>query len=199
MMQRLLVKLRLRLQRHETHGRPRRRLGDGLGVAVVVLLRLHEGWTYSGAISRTSWPCAARHPLPLGLHLRRGLSRARRGRGLGRALRRHRRDNDHLAEIARSVAPGAHAVLVLARSGWHGGQALAVPDTISLLVLPPCSPELNPLENVWPSLPANWLAISVFDDYEAIVDACCWTWNRFADRPVIVSSTTSRQWAEVNR
>ena len=40
-MQRLLVELHLRLQRHEPHGRPRRRLGDRLGVAVVVLLRLH--------------------------------------------------------------------------------------------------------------------------------------------------------------
>ena len=39
--QRLLVELRLRLQRHEPHGRPRRRLGDRLRVAVVVLLRLH--------------------------------------------------------------------------------------------------------------------------------------------------------------
>jgi hypothetical protein len=39
--QRLHVKLRLSLQRHEAHRRPRRRLGNRLGVAVVVLLRLH--------------------------------------------------------------------------------------------------------------------------------------------------------------
>ena len=29
--------------------------------------------------------------------------------------------NDHLAEIARTVAPGAHAALVLDGAGWHGG------------------------------------------------------------------------------
>ena len=57
--------------------------------------------------------------------------------------------NDHLAEIARTVAPGAHAVLVLDGAGWHGGHALVVPDNISLVVLPPYSPELNPVENVW--------------------------------------------------
>ena len=52
--------------------------------------------------------------------------------------------NDHLAEIARTVAPGAHAALVLDGAGWHGGHALVVPDNISLVVLPPYSPELNP-------------------------------------------------------
>jgi transposase len=57
--------------------------------------------------------------------------------------------NLHLAEIARTVAPGAQAVLVLDGAGWHGSTALNVPDNISLLHLPPYSPELNPVENVW--------------------------------------------------
>jgi hypothetical protein len=107
--------------------------------------------------------------------------------------------NDHLAEISRAVAPGAHAVLLLDRAGWHRAAALVVPDNISLVLLPSYSPELNPVENVWQYLRANWLAISVFDDYDAIVAACCTAWNRFADHPSLVSSITSRQWAHVNR
>jgi len=71
--------------------------------------------------------------------------------------------NAHLSEIARTVAPGAHAVLVLDGAGWHGAHALVVPDNISLVPLPPYSPELNPVENVWQYLRANWLAISVFE------------------------------------
>jgi transposase len=63
--------------------------------------------------------------------------------------------NLHLAEISRTVAPGAHAVLVLDGAGWHGGKDLAVPDTISLLTLPPYAPELNPVENVWEYLRGN--------------------------------------------
>ena len=60
------------------------------------------------------------------------------------------------------------------------------------------SPELNPVENAWQYLRANWSAISVFDDYNAIVDACCAPWNRFEEQPEIVSSITSRQWAQVS-
>ncbi len=107
--------------------------------------------------------------------------------------------NAHLAEIARTVAPGAHAVLVLDGAGWHGGNDLVVPDNVSLLTLPPYSPELNPVENVWQYLRDNWLAISVFDDYDTIVGACCEAWNRFADQPQVISSITSRQWATVSR
>lgn len=106
--------------------------------------------------------------------------------------------NAHLAEISRTVTPGAHAVLVLDGAGWHGGHALVVPDNVSLVTLPPYSPELNRVENVWQYLRANWLAISVFDDYDAIVEACCKAWNHFVNQPDVVSSITSRQWAEVN-
>ena len=42
------------------------------------------------------------------------------------------------------------------------------------------SPELNPVENVWQYLRANWLAISVFETCEAFVEACGTAWNRFA-------------------
>ena len=46
-------------------------------------------------------------------------------------------------------------------AGWHSSKTLVVPENISLLPLPPYSPELNPVENVWQYLRANWLAISV--------------------------------------
>ncbi|MGQ0565237.1 MAG: IS630 family transposase [Gemmobacter sp.] len=106
--------------------------------------------------------------------------------------------NAHLAEISRTVAPGAHAVLILDGAGWHGAKALAVPDNITLLHLPPYAPELNPVENVWAYLRANKLAINVFDSYDAIVTACCTAWNFFADDPEAISSITSRHWAQVS-
>ena len=74
--------------------------------------------------------------------------------------------NLHLAEIASAVAPGAHAVLVLDGAGWHGGKDLIVPNNITLITLPPYSPELNPVENVWQYLRANKLANTVFDSYD---------------------------------
>ena len=47
-----------------------------------------------------------------------------------------------------------------------------VPTNITLVRLPPYTPELNPAENVWQYLRAKKLAHRLFDDYRAIVDAC---------------------------
>ena len=46
----------------------------------------------------------------------------------------------HLAEIAKTVASGAHALLILDGAGWHGSAELEVPDNITLLKLPSLFP-----------------------------------------------------------
>jgi DDE superfamily endonuclease len=87
--------------------------------------------------------------------------------------------NLHLQEISTQVSPGAFAVLTLDGAGWHqGGDRLTVPDNIGLLHLPPYSPELNPVENIWEFLRHNDLSNRVYATYEAIVDACCIAWNK---------------------
>ena len=107
--------------------------------------------------------------------------------------------NAHLAEISRTVAAGAHAILVLDGAGWHGSKALRVPDNITLLLLPPYAPELNPIENVWAYIRANRLAISVFETYDEIVERCCDAWNFFANDAEAVKSITTREYAKAVR
>lgn len=103
----------------------------------------------------------------------------------------------HLDEIARNVAAGAHAILVLDGAGWHGALKLKIPDNLTLLPLPPYSPELNPIENVWQYLRQNFLSNRVFEDYEAIAEACCQAWRAFIALPKVVRSVTTRDWATV--
>ena len=57
--------------------------------------------------------------------------------------------------------------------------------------------ELNPVENVWQYLRQNRLANTVFDSYDAIVDACCDAWNTLAAQPGTIRSIATRQWASV--
>ncbi len=42
----------------------------------------------------------------------------------------------HLEEISQAVAPGAHAILILDRAGWHTTPKLKLPENITLLPLP---------------------------------------------------------------
>ena len=54
-----------------------------------------------------------------------------------------------LAEISRRVSPGARAVLLLDRAGWHASPRPRVPGDIGLIPLPPHAPELASMEDAW--------------------------------------------------
>jgi transposase len=77
------------------------------------------------------------------------------------------------------------------------GGKLRVPDNISLLYLPPYSPELNPVENIWQFLRQNLLSNRVFKTYDDIADACASAWNALIKEKNRIASITTRDWASV--
>jgi hypothetical protein len=103
--------------------------------------------------------------------------------------------NLHLAAIAKEIPPHVHAVIIIDGAGWHkeGGE-LVVPDNLSLLKLPPYSPELNAQENIWQYLRQNFLAGRIFDTYDDIVDACCNAWRSLVNDTNRITSIASRDW-----
>lgn len=101
----------------------------------------------------------------------------------------------HLEEISRHVAHGAHAVLLLDRAGWHTTAMLNVPANMTLILLPSRAPELNPVENVWQYLRANWLSNRVFDSHDAILEAVCQAWRKLIAQPETITSIGMRDWA----
>ncbi len=105
--------------------------------------------------------------------------------------------NKHLIEIEKMVDPGAIALLIVDRAGWHSSSKLVVPENIVLLKLPPYAPELNPTENIWEYLRSNILSHQVWETYDAIVDACCDAWNGLMRTPEIIRSIATRVWAQV--
>ena len=83
----------------------------------------------------------------------------------------------HLAMISRQVGPHRHVILVLDQAGWHVAKALQVPNNLTLLPLPPYSPELNPIERVWAYLRSHYLSNRVFADDDHLWQACRTAWN----------------------
>jgi putative transposase len=86
--------------------------------------------------------------------------------------------NAHLQTISRQVGEHKHAVLVIDNAGWHVSKSLKVPDNITLLRLPPYSPELNPVERLWAYLKSHYLSNRVFADYDGLFAACKDAWNQ---------------------
>ena len=105
----------------------------------------------------------------------------------------------HLDDISRYVAAGAHAVLTLDKAGWHTTRKLHVPANISLLHLPPTSPELNPTENIWQYLRQSYLSNRLFRDYDAVVEASSSAWNKLTAEQGRIASVGTRSWATLSQ
>jgi hypothetical protein len=86
--------------------------------------------------------------------------------------------NLHLVEIAKTVVPSAHAVLLVDQAGWHMSTRLVVRPNITIIALPAKSPELSPVENIWQFMRDNWLSNRVFKSYDDLIDHCCEGWNK---------------------
>jgi len=103
----------------------------------------------------------------------------------------------HLDEIALSVAPGAHALLLLDNAGWHRTRKLFWPPNITPVFLPPACPELNAAENIWQYLRQNYLSNRVFPTYTDIVDAAAQAWNKLLAETGRITSIATREWAKL--
>lgn len=86
--------------------------------------------------------------------------------------------NLYLKDFAKQLNPDVHALLVMDGAGWHDSKELEIPANVSILLLPPYSPELNPAELIWRQLRQRKLSnrlYSTIDDLEAAVDEA-WVW-----------------------
>ena len=101
-----------------------------------------------------------------------------------------------LQDFSKSLAPNAHAVLVLDKAGWHTTRRRRVPETISLVLLPAYSPELNPMERVWLYLREQSLSHRVWDTVEAIFETCSRAWNDLVAEEGRLASLTGYPYLE---
>jgi transposase len=79
--------------------------------------------------------------------------------------------NVFLAEFSRRLAPDVHAVLIWDGAGFHVAKALEVPENVSLIRLPPYSPELNPIENLWHYFRSHFWSNRLYPKWEDLLEA----------------------------
>ena len=103
----------------------------------------------------------------------------------------------HLQEISKKVDEGYHALILVDRASWHTTEQIQLPDNITLVPLPPYSPELNPMEQLWQQLRKIKLSNSCYDGYEEIVSAAVEAWTTFTDQTGAVQRLCSRDWARI--
>jgi hypothetical protein len=78
--------------------------------------------------------------------------------------------NQLLAELSSQVPSRTHALVLIDNAGWHVSEDVIVPANLTLVPLPPYSPELNAIERVWEYLRERYLSGCVFQTAEAVVE-----------------------------
>jgi DDE superfamily endonuclease len=96
-----------------------------------------------------------------------------------------------LDEISAALPAHVHAAMITDGAGWHRAQALRIPENITLIDIPPATPECNPAEKPWQYLKDNFLSHRVFVTYQDILDACEQAWNSMLNDPGRIASLTS--------
>jgi hypothetical protein len=99
-----------------------------------------------------------------------------------------------LDELGQAVAPGAHAVVLMDRAGWHTARALGLPANLTPVFLPAYSPELNAIERVWLYLRERFLSHRLWPSYDDILDACRVAWNALLSETGRIRSLCALDW-----
>jgi transposase len=104
--------------------------------------------------------------------------------------------NLYLKDFARQLPKNSHALLVMDGAGWHNSQALQIPANVSILLLPPYSPELNPTELIWRQLRQRKLSNRFYPTAEDLESAVEQAWLWIANQPHELSSLCLFPWIQ---
>lgn len=99
--------------------------------------------------------------------------------------------NVFLQELAAKY-PEDRILLVCDGAAWHKSKALIIPDNIRLLFLPPATPEMNPIEQIWKEIRKLGFRNEIFQTLDKVVDRLCDTICSLSKGTI--KSITGRNW-----
>ena len=88
--------------------------------------------------------------------------------------------------------PEDEILLVCDGAAWHKSKTLVVPPNITLLNIPPYTPEMNPIEQIWKEIRKRGFRNEVFKTLDHVIERLC---TVIKELPAsVIHSITGRQW-----
>lgn len=88
--------------------------------------------------------------------------------------------------------PNDYILLVADGAAWHKSKGLEIPNNIEIIWLPPYTPEMNPIEQIWAWLRYHGFRNELFNTLDMVVDNLCEAICSLS--PDTVKSITLRKW-----
>jgi transposase len=86
--------------------------------------------------------------------------------------------NLFLQQFSQTLAADQHAAMIWDGAGYHVSGQVKVPANVTIIQLPPYSPELNPIENLWHYLKSHFWSNRAYDDYDDLEQAAIDAWHQ---------------------
>ena len=83
-------------------------------------------------------------------------------------------------------------ILVCDGAAWHKSGSLRIPENIELVFIPPYTPEMNPIEQIWKEIRKRGFKNEVFQTLQKVVDRLCDTICSLSNETI--KSITGRDW-----
>lgn len=99
--------------------------------------------------------------------------------------------NIFLEELSKTY-PRDKIILVCDGASWHKSASLKIPENIELIFIPPYTPEMNPIEQIWKEIRKLGFKNEVFQSLDKVVDRLCNTICSLT--PDTIKSITGRDW-----
>jgi len=90
--------------------------------------------------------------------------------------------------------PDDKIIFVCDRASWHRAKGLKIPSNIRLVFLPPATPEMNPIEQIWKEIRKRGFRNEIFKTLNNVVDRLCDTISSISCSDI--QSITRRKWIE---
>ena len=99
--------------------------------------------------------------------------------------------NKFLEELSKKYAEDI-ILMVCDGAAWHKSSTLIIPENVELFYLPPATPEMNPIEQIWKEIRKRGFRNEIFSTLEKVVDRLCDTICSLTKTDV--TSITGREW-----
>jgi len=106
--------------------------------------------------------------------------------------------NAFFEQFAAEVSPEVHVMMVWDQAGFHTSKKLNIPANVTIVPLPPYSPELNPIENLWHYLRSHYWSNRIYADYDALRVAAIDAWQKAALDKELVKSVCCAPYTQRN-
>lgn len=106
--------------------------------------------------------------------------------------------NAFFQQFTQEVDPDVHVVMIWDQAGFHRGHELRLPENVTVIELPPKSPELNPIENLWHYLRSHHWSNTAHADYDHLRQAACDAWHQSVLTPNVIRSVCRAEYAKVS-